>query len=236
MKLTLMFYNGTRSLLILRSNYLFKITNRFKKRIWFPQRCVLCIHISGFLSMTSVSLDKLYQGSKNFSEQKFRFPWHQMKFTINWLFCPYRSNQHRSWTVFHSHLSYWWTVIISNWKNGKNTHNTTKNKVHIVYFFKLVICPVVRVSIRIFNLTSQIYIEWCRLCCFMGYLEIASWCGFPLYWRPWGDFVDRRFLERRFGINQIYFFSMNLRSLQNTQRSRKVVSFFIWNPVYFFLS
>ena len=26
-----------------------------------------------------------------------------------------------------------------------NTHNTTKNKVHIVYFFKLVICPVVRV-------------------------------------------------------------------------------------------
>ena len=28
---------------------------------------------------------------------------------------------------------------------GKNTHNTTKNKVHIVYFFKLVICPVVRV-------------------------------------------------------------------------------------------
>jgi hypothetical protein len=29
----------------------------------------------------------------------------------------------------------------------KNMHNTTKNKVHIhvVYFFKLVICPVVRV-------------------------------------------------------------------------------------------
>jgi hypothetical protein len=24
---------------------------------------------------------------------------------------------------------------------GKNTHNTTKNKAHIVYFFKLVICP-----------------------------------------------------------------------------------------------
>jgi hypothetical protein len=35
------------------------------------------------------------------------------------------------------------------------------------------------VSIRIFNLTSQIDIEWCRLCCFMGYSEIASWCGFP---------------------------------------------------------
>jgi UTP-glucose-1-phosphate uridylyltransferase len=30
---------------------------------------------------------------------------------------------------------------------GKNTHNTAKSKVHIhvVYFFKLVICPVVRV-------------------------------------------------------------------------------------------
>ena len=51
---------------------------------------------------------------------------------------------------------------------GENKHNTTKNKVHVVYFFKLVICPVVRVSIRIFNLTSQIDIEWCRLCCFMG--------------------------------------------------------------------
>jgi hypothetical protein len=105
----------------------------------------MCIHISGFHSITSVSLDKLYQGSRNFSEQKFRFPWHKMKFTINWLFCPYRSNQHRSWTVLHSHVSYWWTVILSYWKNGKNTHNTTKNKVHIVYFFKLVICPVVRV-------------------------------------------------------------------------------------------
>jgi hypothetical protein len=103
------------------------------------------IHISGFHSITSVSLDKLYQGSRNFSEQKFRFPWHNMKFTINWLFCPYRSNQHRSWTVFHSHLLYWWTVILSNWKNEENTHNTTKNKVHIVYFFKLVFWPVVRV-------------------------------------------------------------------------------------------
>jgi hypothetical protein len=41
-----------------------------------------------------------------------------MKFTINWLFYRYRSNQHRSWTVLHSHLSYWWTVILSNWKNG----------------------------------------------------------------------------------------------------------------------
>jgi hypothetical protein len=40
----------------------------------------------------------------------------------------------------------------------------------------------------------------------MGYSEIASWCVLPPYWRPWGDFVDRRFLEREFGINQIYFF------------------------------
>ena len=76
----LMFYNGTRSLLILRSNYQLKNTSRFKKRIWFPQRC---IHISGFHSITSVSLDKLYQGSRNFSEQKLRFPRHKMKFTIN---------------------------------------------------------------------------------------------------------------------------------------------------------
>ena len=79
------------------------------------------IHIFGFHSITSVSLDKLYQGSRNFSEQKFRFPWHKMKFTINWLFCQYRSNQHKSWTVLHSHLSYWWTVTLSNWKNGDKT-------------------------------------------------------------------------------------------------------------------
>ena len=78
------------------------------------------------------------------------------------------------------------------------------------------------VSIRIFNLTSQIDIEWCRLCCFMGYSEIASCCGFPPYWIPCGDLVDRRFLERGFGINQIYiFFSMNLRNLHNTQEARK---------------
>jgi hypothetical protein len=131
MKLTLLFYNGTRSLLILRSNYQIK-----KKPTGLRKEF-------GFHSITSVSLDKLYQGSRNFSEQKLRFPWHKMKFTINWLFCPCRSNQHRSWTVLHSHLSYWWTVILSNWKNEENTHNTTKNKVHIVYFFTLVICPVV---------------------------------------------------------------------------------------------
>jgi hypothetical protein len=60
------------------------------------------------------------------------------------------------------------------------------------------------------------------LCCFMGYSEIASWCVFPPYWRPWGDFVDRRFLERGFGINQIYFFfSMNLRNLHNTQEAKE---------------
>ena len=79
----------------------------------------MCIHISGFHSITSVSLDKLYQGSRNFSEQKCRFPCHEMKFTINWLLCPYRPNQRRSWTVLHSHLSYWWTVILSNWQNGE---------------------------------------------------------------------------------------------------------------------
>ena len=46
MKLTLMSYNGTRSLLILRSNYQLKKTNRFKKRIWFPQRCVFTSQVS----------------------------------------------------------------------------------------------------------------------------------------------------------------------------------------------
>jgi hypothetical protein len=41
-------------------------------------------------------------------------------------------------------------------------------------------------------------------------------------WRSCGDFVDRRFLERGFGINQIYFFfSMNLRNLHNTQEAGK---------------
>jgi hypothetical protein len=193
------------------------------------------IHISGFHSITSVLLDKLYQGSRNFSEQKFRFPWHKMKFTINWLFCTYRSNQHWSWTVLHSHLSYWWTVILSNWKNGgKHAQHNKKQGPH-VYFFKLVMCPVVRVSIRIFNLTSQRDIEWCRLCCFMGYSEIASWCGFPSYWRPWGDFADRRFLERGFGINQIYFFfSMNLRNLHNTQEAGKWWAFLYEILIIFF--
>jgi hypothetical protein len=114
------------------------------------------IHISGFQSITSVLLDKLYQGSRNFSVQTLWFPWHKMKLTINWLFYPYRSNQHRSWTVFHNHFSHWWTVILSNWRNEKKTHNTTtKNKVHIVYFFKLVICPVVRV----FALESLIWLH-----------------------------------------------------------------------------
>ena len=56
----------------------------------------------------------------------------------------------------------------------------------------------------------------------MGYSEIASWCGLPPYWRPWGDFVDRRFLERGFAINQIYFFfSKNLRNLHSTQEAGK---------------
>jgi hypothetical protein len=77
------------------------------------------------------------------------------------------------------------------------------------------------VSIIIFNLTSQIDIEWCRLCCFVGYSEIVSWCGFPRI-EDHGVTVDRRFLERGFGIKQIYlFFSMNLRNLHNTQEAGK---------------
>ena len=43
---TLIFYNGTRSLLIFRSIYQFKKTNRFKKIIWFPQRFVFTSQIS----------------------------------------------------------------------------------------------------------------------------------------------------------------------------------------------
>jgi hypothetical protein len=35
-------------------------------------------------------------------------------------------------------------------------------------------------------------LEKCRLCCFICYSVIASWCGFPPYWRPWGDSADRR--------------------------------------------
>jgi hypothetical protein len=91
------------------------------------------------------------------------------------------------------------------------------------------------VSIRIFSLTSQIDTAWCRLCCFMGYSEIALWSGFPPYWRPWGDFVDRRFLERGFGINQIYFFfSMNLRNLHNTQEAGQWWTFRYETLIMFF--
>jgi hypothetical protein len=116
-----------------------------------------------------------------------------------------RSNHHRSWTVLHSHLSYWWTVILSNWRNGtKYAQHNKKQGPHSLFLQTGNLPSSSSVSIRIFNLTSQIYIEWCRLCCFVGYSEIASWCGIPPYWRPWGDFVDRRFLERGFGINQIY--------------------------------
>ena len=92
------------------------------------------------------------------------------------------------------------------------------------------------VSIIIFNLTSQLDTAWCKLCCFMGYSEIASWSGFLPYWRPWGDFVDRRFLEREFCINQIYFyFSMNLRNLQNTQEAGQWWAFIYEILIMFFL-
>jgi hypothetical protein len=37
-----------------------------------------------------------------------------------------------------------------------------------------------------------------------------------------GDFVDRHFPERGFGINQIYFFfSKHIRNLHNTQEAGK---------------
>jgi hypothetical protein len=44
-------------------------------------------------------------------------------------------------------------------QEATNTHNTTKNKVHIVYFFNLIICPVVRV----FPLESLVFcVMFCR--------------------------------------------------------------------------
>jgi hypothetical protein len=55
----------------------------------------------------------------------------------------------------------------------------------------------------------------------MDYSKIASWCGFSRI-EDHGVTVDRRFLERGFGIKQIYlFFSMNLRNLHNTQEAGK---------------
>ena len=134
----------------------------------------MCIHISGFHSITSVLLDKLYQGSMNFSEQKFRFPWHKMKFTINWLFCSYRSNQ-QIVNCFAQPL-----VILVNrhtkklkkWEKTRTTQQKTRSTCLFLQTGNLPSSSCV--SIRIFNLTSQIDIEWCRLCCFMGYLEIAS--------------------------------------------------------------
>ena len=175
----------------------------------------MCIQISSLHSITSVSLDKVYQGSRIFSEQKFRFPWHKMTFTINWLFCPYRSNQHRSWTVFHSHLLYWSTDILSNWKNGKkHTQHNKKQGPHSLFLQTDNLLSSSCVSIRIFNLTSQIDIEWCRLCCFMGYSEIASWCGFPRIedhgvtlltvasWR--GDLVSIKYISSFLWISEIY--------------------------------
>jgi hypothetical protein len=80
---------------------------------------ILFLDLFFFFKLIVRSLNQ--QTSCSIIEQNFRFPWHKMKFTINWLFCPYWSNQHRSWTVLHSHFSYWWTVILSNWKNGDKT-------------------------------------------------------------------------------------------------------------------
>jgi hypothetical protein len=140
-----------------------------------------------------------------------------MKFTINWLFCPYRSNQHRSWTVLHSHLSYWWTVILSNWKNEKkHAQHNKKQGPHSLFLQTGNLPSSSCVSIIIFNLTSQIDIEWCRLCCFMGYSEIASWCEFPPYciedhgvtlltvasWR--GDLESIKYISSFLWISEIY--------------------------------
>jgi hypothetical protein len=196
----------------------------------------MCIHISGFHSITSVTLDKLCQGFRNFSEQTFRFPWHQMKFTINWWFCPHRSNQHRSRSVLHSRLPYWWTVILSNRnKWGKHAQHNNKQGPHSLFIQTGILPSSSCVSIKIYNLTSQIYIEWCRLCCFMGYSEIASGCGFPLHWRPWGDCVDRDFEGIWYQSNIFLIFYESQKITQRT-RSREVVNILIWNPDYVFSS
>ena len=76
---------------------------------------------------------------------------------------------------------------------------------------------------------------WVILWQLLGYSKIASWCVFPPYWRPWGDFVDRRFLGRGFGINQIYFFfSMNLRNVHNTQEAKEWWAFLYEILIIFF--
>ena len=138
--------------------------------------------------------------------------------------------------LFCSHSSYWWTVILGNWKNGKkHAQHNKKQGPHSLFLQTGNLSCSSCDYIRIFNLTSQIDIEWCRLWCFMGYSEIASWCRFLPYWRPWGDFVDRRFLGSGIGINQIYFFfSMNLRNLHSTQEGGKWWAFIYEILIIFF--
>jgi hypothetical protein len=85
------------------------------------------------------------------------------------------------------------SVILSNWKNGKkHAQHNKKQGPHSLFLQPDNLPSSSCVSIRIFSLSSQIDIEWSKLCCFMGYSEIASWCGFPPYWRPWGDFVNKK--------------------------------------------
>jgi hypothetical protein len=124
----------------------------------------------------------------------------------------------------------WLDSLEMSFEKKPNTHNKTKRGPHSLFLQTGNLPSSSCVSIRIFNLTSQIDIEWCRLCCFMGYSEIASWCGFPPHWRPWGDFVDRRFLER----DLFFFFSMNLRNLHNTQEAGKWWAFLYEILIIFF--
>jgi hypothetical protein len=163
---------------------------------------------------------KLYQGSRNFSEQKFRFPWHKMKFTINWLFCPYRSNQHRSWTILHSHLLYWWTVILSNWKNGKKHGQHNKKQGPHSLFLQTGNLPSSCVSIRIFNLTSQIDIEcvvsWAtrRSLHGVGFQRIEDHGVTLLTVASWrGDLVSIKYISS--------FLWISLRNVHNTQEAGK---------------
>jgi hypothetical protein len=68
---------------------------------------------------------------------------------------------------------------LSNWKNEeKHPQHNKKQGPHSLFLQTGNLPNSSCVSIRIFTSTSQIDIEWCRLCCYMDYSKIASWCGF----------------------------------------------------------
>ena len=110
----------------------------------------------------------------------------------------------------------WLDSLEMSFEKKPNTHNKTKRGPHSLFLQTGNLPSSSCVSIRIFNLTSQIDIEWCRLCCFMGYSEIASWCEFPPYciedhgvtlltvasWR--GDLESIKYISSFLWISEIY--------------------------------